>query len=32
LESMRTRAEELGGSFEIARGPRGTRVYARLPL
>jgi signal transduction histidine kinase len=33
LASMRARAEELGGGFEIARGPRGgTRIYARLPL
>jgi two-component system, NarL family, sensor kinase len=33
LASMRARAEELGGSFEIAPGPRGgTRIYARLPL
>jgi signal transduction histidine kinase len=31
LESMRARADEVGGSFEIAGG-RGTRIYARLPL
>ncbi len=32
LASMRERAEELGGSFVIGRGPRGgTRVTARLP-
>jgi two-component system NarL family sensor kinase len=33
LDSMRERAEELGGSFEIApRAPGGTRVLAVLPL
>jgi signal transduction histidine kinase len=33
LESMRERAEELGGSFEVAAGaPSGTRVLAVLPV
>lgn len=33
LESMRERAEELGGSLDIDTGPeRGTSVVARLPL
>ena len=33
LTSMRERAEELGGSFSIARArPRGTRLVAEIPL
>jgi signal transduction histidine kinase len=33
LGSMRERAEELGGKFDIKEVPEGgTRVYARLPL
>ena len=33
LASMRERAEELGGSFAVRKGPAGgTRVAARLPL
>jgi signal transduction histidine kinase len=32
LRSMRERAEELGGSYAIAAGPRGTRISVSLPL
>ena len=32
LESMRARAEELGGEFLTRTGSEGTRVEARLPL
>ena len=32
LTSMRERAEELGGEFEIRSTPEGTHLWARLPL
>jgi two-component system NarL family sensor kinase len=32
LSSMRERAEELGGSLEVAAGPGGGRLHAVLPL
>lgn len=32
LQSMRARAEELGGAFEVVSGPTGTAIHARLPL
>jgi two-component system NarL family sensor kinase len=32
LESMRVRAEELGGRFEVGSSPSGTTVVALLPL
>lgn len=32
LDSMRERAEELGGQFELSSSPRGTRVCAEIPL
>ncbi|HEX2149750.1 MAG TPA: ATP-binding protein, partial [Actinomycetota bacterium] len=32
LTSMRERAEELGGEFEILSTPEGTHIWARLPL
>jgi len=32
IESMRDRAEELGGTFDLDSDERGTRVVVRLPL
>ncbi|HEU0292180.1 MAG TPA: ATP-binding protein [Anaerolineales bacterium] len=32
LDSMRERAEELGGQFELSSSPRGTRVCAEIPI
>ena len=32
IESMRNRAEELGGTFDLDSDKRGTRVVVRLPL
>jgi signal transduction histidine kinase len=32
LDSMRERAEELGGRFELSSSPRGTHVCAEIPI
>lgn len=32
LDSMRERAEELGGRFELSSSPQGTRVCAEIPV
>lgn len=32
LDSMRERAEELGGRFELTSSPQGTRVCAEIPI
>jgi len=32
LDSMRERAEELGGRLELSSSPQGTRVYAEIPI
>ena len=32
LDSMRERAEELGGRFGLSSSPKGTRVYAEIPI
>jgi len=32
LDSMRERAEELGGSLELSSSPQGTRVFAEIPI
>jgi signal transduction histidine kinase len=32
LDSMRERAEELGGRFELSSSPQGTHVYAEIPI
>ena len=32
LQTMRERAESVGGTFEIDAGPRGKRVTGRVPV